>query len=100
MSSVNIEWALACFEMDNLQHRVYNAAKRVHTWRQLNDPQRDEKIQIEYRNLMQGMEMWKQRAIVREQGEIERFSRQVNKLSDDPKLRFLHHEPLHIQNTF
>ena len=100
MSSTNIEWTLASFEMDNLQHRAYNAAKRAQSWRQVNDPQMDEKIQMEYRKLVQGMDMWKQRAIVREQEEIERYARQVNKPSDDPQLRFLHHEPLYIQNTF
>ena len=100
MSSTNIKWTLASFEMDNLQHRSYNAAKRAQSWRQVNDPQMDEKIQTEYRKLVQGMDMWKQRAIVRDQEEIELYARQVNKPSDDPQLRFLHHEPLYIQNTF
>jgi hypothetical protein len=100
MSSTNVEWTLASFEMDNLQHRSYNAAKRAQSWRQVNDPQMDEKIQMEYRKLVQGMDMWKQRAIVRDQEEIELYARQVNKPSDDPQLRFLHHEPLYIQNTF
>ena len=100
LSSTNVEWILASFEMDNLQHRGYNAAKRVHSWREIKDPQINEKIRIEYCKLMQGMELWKQRAVVREQEDIEQHAQKVNKPSDDPQLRFLHYEPLCIQHTY
>jgi len=100
LSSSNIEWALASFELDNLQYRGYIAAKRADTWRQENDPQKDEKIVVEYRKLMQGLDLWKQRAIIQEQEEIEQYARQVNTPSDDPQFRFLNHEPLYIQNIY
>ena len=100
MTSSNIEWTLASFEIDNLMHRAYNAAKRSQEYRESNDPLAEETIQLEYRKLMQGMEMWKQRSIVRMQEEIEQYARQVSKPADDPSLRFLYHEPLYLQNVF
>lgn len=100
VSCTNVEWILASFEMDNLQHRGYSTAKRVHSWREIKDPQRDEKIRVEYCKLMQGMELWKQRAVVREQEEIEQHAGKVNKPSDDSQLRFLQHEPLYIKHTY
>ena len=100
MTSSNIEWTLSRFEIDNMMHRVYNAAKRCEEYRTSNDPQAEEKVEIEYRKLTQAVELWKQRSIIREQEEIERYARQVNKPPDDPSLRFLYHEPLHLQNIF
>ena len=49
---------------------------------------------------MQKMEMWKQRSIIREQEGIERYARQVNKPLNDPSLRFLYHEQLHLPGVF
>lgn len=101
MTSSSIEWAFASFEMNNLVHRTYNAARICEDYRTSNDPQAEEKAQLNYRKLMQGMDIWKQRSIVREQEEIERFGRQVTKPpDDDPSLRFLYHEPLHLHNIF
>ena len=85
MPATNIEWALASFEMDNLMHRAYCAARRCEEYRTSNnDSQTEEKIQLEYRKLMQGVEMWKQRSIIRNQEEIERHARQIGKLTRRP----------------
>lgn len=77
-------------------HRGYNAAKRCEEYRTSNDPHAEENVQIEYRKLTQGVELWKQRSIIREQEEIGQYARQVNKPPDDPSVRFLYHEPLHL----
>jgi hypothetical protein len=75
--------------------------KRCKEYRTLNnDPQTDEKIQFEYRKLMQGVEMWKQRPIIQKQEELNNMRRQISKLPDNPSLRFLRHEPLHLKNIY
>ena len=100
MSPRNIEWTLASFEMDNLTHRVYSFAKLSNQLRRSGDPQAEEKIQLQYKEMMQGLNMWRERSIIREQEEIERYARRVAKPSTDPQTRFLHHEPLHLQNLY
>ena len=98
----NIEWILASFEMDNLMHRAYAFGQRSAKLRAKvpPDPFVFQKIENEYQMLMQGLELWKQRPVVREQEEIERHARLVMPLPTDPALRFLHHEPLHLQNRY
>jgi hypothetical protein len=63
----------------------HNAAKRCQEYRDSNDPGAENKAQLEYRGLVQGMEMWKQQSIIREQEAIERFA-QLNNPPDDPSL--------------
>lgn len=98
----NIEWVLASFEMDNLMHRVYSFGRRSAVLRSMHppDPLADEKIGKESQLLMQALELWKQRGIIREQEEIERYGRLVTPAPTDPMLRFLHHEPIYLQNRY
>ena len=100
ISLSTIEWILASFEMDNLMHRSYTSARRVEELRVTKDPQAQQVAQIEFRKLVQGLEMWKQRSIVREQEEIERFARELMPAPTDPSRRFLYHEPLQLQSIY
>jgi len=100
MSMENVEWTLVSFELDNLSHRAYSMAKRSNDLRESGDPEAEDKIRVDYRVVLQGLELWKQRAIIRRQEEVERYARQVNQPFSDPALRFLYHEPLNVQNTY
>ena len=100
LSLSTVEWILASFEMDNLMHRSYISARRVHDLRATKNPQTQQVAQIEFRKLMQGLEMWKQRSIIREQEEMERFAREVMPAPTDPSRRFLYHEPMHLQSIY
>lgn len=51
----------------------YNTAKRCQEYRDSNDPGAEDKAQLEYRRLMQGMEMWKQLSIIGEEA-IKQFA--------------------------
>jgi len=94
----NIEWALASFEMDNLAHRAYIFGKKADEARARGAG--EETIKLEYRILMQGFEMWKQRSIIRQQEELERYARLTTPLKEDPQSRFLWYQPLPLQNTY
>ena len=100
MSSQNIEWTLASFEMDNLTHRVYSFAKLSDELRKSGDPLAGEKVQLEYRKMQQGLDLWRERSIIREQEELERFARGILEPSTSLHSRFLHHEPLHLQSLY
>jgi hypothetical protein len=100
MSRHNIEWALASFEIDNLLHRTYRFAKRSDIYRTSGDPNAEEKVRLEYQELTQQFQAWKQRDVIIQQEEIEHFARQNASPSTDPFLKFLWHEPLHIHDRF
>jgi hypothetical protein len=98
----NIEWILASFEVDNLMHRAYAFGRHSAELRATfpPDPLAAQKIENDYQSLMQGLELWKQRSIVVEQEDIERYARIVTPVPSDPALRFLHHEPLYLQDRY
>jgi hypothetical protein len=100
MSRHNIEWALAGFEIDNLLHQTYRFAKRSDIYRTSGDLNAEERIQVEYQELIQQFKAWKQRDVIVQQEEIEHFARQNVSPSNDPSLQFLWHEPLHIHDRF
>lgn len=99
-SPATVEWILASFEMDNLMHRSYISARRVEQLRATKNPHAEQVAQIEFRKLAQGLEMWKQRVIIREQEEIERFAREIMLAPTNPSQRFLYHEPLYLQSVY
>src|SRR5579862_5117453 len=98
----NIEWILASFEMDNLMHRIYTFGRKSSVLRATfpPDPLVAQKIDTEYQLLMQSLQLWKQRSIICEQEDIEQYARLISSPATDPFLRFLHHEPLHLQNRY
>jgi hypothetical protein len=99
MTSKDIEWSLASFEMDNLTHRTYTFSKKADIYRTSGDSQAEEKILDEYQKLVRQFEIWRQRTVIREQEDVERVARQMTNLSVDVP-RFLWYEPLHLQNLY
>lgn len=95
-----IEWALASFEIDNLNHRTYRFAKRSDVYRSSGDPLAETKILSEYQRLVQCLNAWYQRPIVIQQEELERYARLIAEPSHDAQTLFLWHEPLCIQNSY
>jgi hypothetical protein len=100
MSQKNIGLALASFELDNLMHRAYAFSQRSDVLRSSGDINAEEEIQLEYQKLVQSLEWWKQREIIREHEEVEQYGRSVASPSTDPHTRFLHHERLHLQSIY
>ena len=100
MPRQTIEWALASFEIDNLWHRTYRFAKQSDLYRTSRDTFSEEKIQLEYHKLIQSFHLWKQRSVIIEQKEVERYARSTGKPSSHQFHRFLHHESLYLQNHY
>lgn len=100
MTPEAIEWALASFEIDNLNHRTYRFAKRSDVYRSSEDPSAEGKILSEYQRLVQYLNTWCQRPVVIQQEERERYAQLTAETSHDIQSQFLWHEPLHIQNPY
>jgi hypothetical protein len=100
MSQKNIELTLASFELDNLMHRTYAFAQRSDVLRSSRDVNAEDEIRLEYEKLVQSLELWKQREVIREHEELEQYARSVATPSTDPHTRFLHHERLHLQSLY
>jgi hypothetical protein len=100
MSRTNIDLALASFEMDNLMHRAYVFSQQSDVLRSSGDINAEEIILLEYQKLVQSLEMWKQREIIREHEEIEQYARSIAIPSTETFTRFLHHERLHLHSIY
>ena len=100
MAPEAIEWALASFEIDNLNHRTYRFAKRSDIYRSSGDPLSETKILLEYQKLVQRLNAWYRRPIVIQQEKLERNAQLTAEPSHDAQTQFLWHEPLHIQNAY
>jgi len=98
MQSRDIEWALACFEINNLWHRTYTFAKRASIYRAV-DPDAEDKISRDYQILQNKFQQWKAREVLINQEINEEFTQLIN-LSSETVPRFLHHDPLSIQDRF
>jgi hypothetical protein len=99
MRSKDIEWALAGFEVDNLWHQTYTFARQSHILRTTGS-NAEREIYIQYQLLQQSFQCWKQRNMVIEQEEIEKFSRIMATPTSDPFTEFLHYESLSLEDRF
>jgi hypothetical protein len=100
VTTVDMEWAFASFEVDNLLHSTYRFAKRSNIYRTSGLSDAEQKVRLEYEKLIQRYQAWKQRDLIIKQDQIERYAQISIPESVDPFLRFLWHEHLNIQNTY
>ena len=92
-----IEWTFCGFEIDNLWKDAYEFAD---IYRKSADPQAEVKVILQYQKLAQRLRLWKQRDVIVEQQNIERFASRPSNESVDPSHWFFSHQPMYLKNKF